>query len=128
MKMLEDENAKYGNPQTTKQVEEIRKQVNAVLLSKNIPLANDLLDAMHSLNFQIARVEYYVAWIVDWNERFDVINWKDKTRARQLVNQGMAKIIASTNANALQPIVSELINLLPPYDVPAGAGGLLGSN
>lgn len=128
MKMLEDDNAKYGNPQTTKQVEEIRKQVNAVLLSKNIPLANDLLDAMHSLNFQIARVEYYVAWIVDWNERFDVINWKDKTRARQLVNQGMAKIIASTNANALQPIVSELINLLPPYDVPAGAGGLLGAN
>jgi len=128
MKMLEDDNAKYGNPQTTRQVEDIRKQVSTVLLSKNISLANDLLDAMHSLNFQIARVEYYVAWIVDWNERFDVINWKDKTRARQLVNQGMAKIIASTNANALQPIVSELINLLPPYDVPAGAGGLLGAN
>lgn len=128
MKMLEDDNAKYGNPQTTKQVEDIRKQVNTVLLSKNISLANDLLDAMHSLNFQIARVEYYVAWIVDWNERFDVINWKDKTRARQLVNQGMAKIIASPTANTLQPIVSELINLLPPYAVPAGAGGLLGSN
>ncbi len=128
MKMLEDDNAKYGNPQTTRQVEDIRKQVSTVLLSKNISLANDLLDAMHSLNFQIARVEYYVAWIADWNNRFDEINWKDKTRARQLVNQGMGKIIASPTANTLQPIVSELINLLPPYAVPAGAGGLLGSN
>ena len=128
MKMLEDDNAKYGNPQTTKQVEEIRKQVNAVLLSKNIPLANDLLDAMHNLNFQIARVEYYVAWIADWSNRFDEINWKDKTRARQLVNQGMAKIMASPSADVLQPLVSELINLLPPYAVPDGAGGLLGSN
>ena len=83
---------------------------------------------MHSLNFQIARVEYYVAWIADWNNRFDEINWKDKTRARQLVNQGMAKIVSSPTANTLQPIVSELINLLPPYAVPDGAGGLLGSN
>lgn len=128
MKMLEEDNAKYGNADTTKQVEAIRKQVNTALLSKNIPMANELLDAMHSLNFQIARVEYYVAWIADWNNRFDEINWKDKTRARQLVNQGMAKIISSPTANSLQPIVSELINLLPPYAVPAGADGLLGSN
>ena len=128
MKMLEDDNGKYGNAQTTKQVEDIRKQVNSVLLSKNVSMANDLLDAMHSLNFQIARVEYYMAWIVDWSKRFDEINWKDKTRARQLVNQGMAKIISSPSADALQPIVSELINLLPPYAVPAGAGGLLGAN
>jgi len=69
-----------------------------------------------------------MAWIVDWSKRFDEINWKDKTRARQLVNQGMAKIISSPSADALQPIVSELINLLPPYAVPAGAGGLLGAN
>ena len=128
MKMLEEDNAKYGNSQTTKQVEEIRKQVNSVLLSKNTSMAKDLLDAMHSLNFQIARVEYYIAWIADWNKRFNEINWKDRTRARQLVNQGMAKIIASPTAEILQPIVSELINLLPPYAVPAGAGGLLGSN
>lgn len=128
MRMLEEDNEKYGNSETTRQVEAIRKQVNSVLLSKDIPLANELLDAMHNLNFQIARVEYYVAWIADWNNRFDEINWKDKTRARQLVNQGMAKIISSPTANSLQPIVSELINLLPPYAVPAGADGLLGSN
>lgn len=128
MRMLEEDNEKYGNSETTRQVEAIRKQVNSVLISKDIPSANELLDAMHNLNFKIARVEYYVAWIADWNNRFDEINWKDKTRARQLVNQGMAKIISSPTANSLQPIVSELINLLPPYAVPAGADGLLGSN
>ena len=65
---------------------------------------------------------------MDWNKRFDDIRWKDKTRARQLVSQGMAKILASPTADTLQPIINELVNLLPPYDVPAGAGGLLGSN
>ena len=128
MRMLEEDNEKYGNSETTRQVEAIRKQVNSVLISKDIPSANELLDAMHNLNFKIARVEYYVAWIADWNNRFDEIKWKDKTRARQLVNQGMAKIIASPTVNTLQPIVNELISLLPPPEVPAGADGLLGSN
>ena len=104
------------------------RSVNAVLLSKSISLANDLLEAIHGLNFQIARVHYYVAWIIDWNKRFDVINWKDKTRAKQLVNQGMEKLLTSPTADMLQPIVGELVSLLPPYAVPAGAGGLLGSN
>lgn len=127
MKMLEEDNTKYGNYETTQQVEDIRKQVNQVVLSKDTSHAKDFLDAMHNLNFQIARVEYYIAWISDWNKRFDQINWKDKIRARQLVNQGMAKTISSPTADMLHPIVGELINLLPPYAIPAGAGGLLGN-
>ena len=50
-----------------------------------------------------------------------------KTRARQLVNQGMAKIISSPTAESLEPIVREIIDLLPAYAMPKGANGLLGS-
>lgn len=128
MKTLEEDNAKYGDSQTTREVEELRQQVNQVVQSKNVSLANEVLDSIRKLNFQIARIEYYIAWISDWNNRFDEIKWKDKTRARQLVNQGMAKLMSSPTAETLHPIVSELLDLLPAYAMPAGANGLLESN
>ncbi len=127
MRTLEEDNAKYGDSQTTREVEELRRQVNQVLQSKNVSLANEVLDSIRKLNFQIARIEYYIAWLSDWNNRFDEIKWKDKTRARQLVNQGMAKIISSPTAESLEPIVREIIDLLPAYAMPKGANGLLGS-
>lgn len=126
LQMLEEDNAQYGNQQTTMQVEEIKRQVNQVMVTKDIALAKDLLDVMHSLNFQIARVDYYTAWILNWNDRFNSINWSDKTKARQLVNQAMTRLADSRSADSLQPLVSEIIDLLPSYDVPTGADGLLG--
>ena len=73
MKTLEEDNAKYGDSQTTREVEELRRQVNQVLQSKNVSLANEVLDSIRKLNFQIARIEYYIAWLSDWNNRFDEI-------------------------------------------------------
>lgn len=124
-KMLEEDNGKYGDSKTTQQVEEIRKQVDAVIRKKDVAMAKDVLDVMHSLNFQIARIEYYQVWIASWHRDFDQIRWKDGSQARQLINRGLQLIAGAATADQLEPIVTQIIRLLPSSNIPAGASGLL---
>lgn len=128
LSMLSKDNEKYGNEETTRQVEEIRRQVNSVKAKKSIPMAKELLDIMHALNFKLATVEYYIAWIFDWDKRFGMINWRNRNQARQLVDRGKAAIMDRPTAERLRPIVHDLIELLPQTEMPAGAEGLLTSN
>lgn len=124
-KMLETDNGKYGNSKTSQQVEEVRKQVDTAIRKKDVAMAKDLLDVMHNLNFQIARIEYFQAWIAGWHRDFAETAWKNAVQARQLVNRGLQLMMANATADQLEPIVGQLINLLPDNEIPAGASGLL---
>ena len=128
LSMLSKDNEKYGNEDTTRQVEEIRRQVNSVKAKKSIPMAKELLDVMHAFNFKLATVEYFVAWIFDWDKRFGFINWRNRNQARQLIDRGKAVIMDRPSAERLRPIIHDLIELLPQTEMPAGAEGLLTSN
>lgn len=124
--MLENDNKKYGNDQTTQSVEQIRLMVNEVICNKDVKEGNDLLDQMFQLNFKLARIEYYTAWILDWNRRFDVIHWKDHSCARGLVNKAMEMINNNVpNADSVQPMIAAIIAQLPSSQIPSGASGLL---
>ena len=63
--------------------------------------------------FELTKFYQVIHFIKDWNENFDNENWKDRNRARQLVNIGMDKINNNPTYNELLPIAQELINLLP---------------
>lgn len=124
-KMLETDNGKYGNSKTSQQVEEVRKQVDTAIRKKDVAMAKELLDVMHSLNFQLARIEYFRAWIVQWHREFDNTAWKNASQARMLVNKGLQMAMADSSADELEPIIGQLIKLLPDNEIPAGAAGLL---
>ena len=51
--------------------------------------------------------------IRDCNNNFGRFRWKDASRARQLVNQGMAIMGNNPTVEQLQPIAAQLINLMP---------------
>lgn len=123
--MLEVDNGKYGNSSTTKSVEELRSQVNTVILNKDLSNAKDLTETIGALNYQIAKIEYYIAWIIGWNNRFNTINWKDKPHARVLINQAIEIINNIPTTGNLVPIINEIIQLLPTTEIPKGATGLL---
>jgi molecular chaperone DnaK len=124
-KMLEEDNGKFGNDKTTQQVEEVRKRVDTVIRNQDISMAKDLLDVMHALNFQIARIEYFQVWIAGWCRDVDTISWKNATQARQLLERGMQLVMSNASADQLEPIVGQIIRLLPNNAIPAGASGLL---
>ena len=124
-KMLETDNGKYGDSKTSQQVEEVRKQVDTAIRKKDVAMAKELLDIMHGLNFLIARLEYFQAWIANWYRNFDQTAWKNPVQARQLVERGMKLIMADAAADQLEPIVGQLIHLIPNNEIPTGAEGLL---
>ena len=83
------------------------------------------MQQVRDLDYKLALIEYLAVWIINWNRDFDSQNWKDRSRARQLVNQGMSIINNSPTTEKLLPIVQQIINLLPATQLPQGADGLL---
>ena len=119
--MTEEDQKKYGNFQTGQILDQLRVLVDEAIAKKDAKMAKDVLDQVSALDYRLALVEYFIAWILGWNKRFDTLDWKDKTRARQLINQAIAIINDSPTADKLEPFVDQLSDLLPMSAVPEGA-------
>ena len=124
-RMLESDNNKYGNADTTAQVEEIRNETDKIIRRQDVALAKAEIDKINALSYQIARIEYYIAWIQRWYKEFNTIAWKDVSRARTLISNGMTLISNGPTTEQLEPIVGQLAALAPADEIPEGAEGLL---
>ena len=58
-----------------------------------------------------------VQYLKHLNENFSSYHWKDSTKARQLINQGMQMSTAG-NTSGIRPILIQLINLMPDSEKP----------
>ena len=123
--MTEEDQKKYGSFQTGQILDQLRGIVDEAIAKRDAKMAKDALDQVQALDYKLAMVEYYVAWIMSWNKRFDTIKWKDKTRARQLINSAIGIINDSPTADKLDPYIDQLFDLIPSSEVPAGAQGRL---
>ena len=91
-----------------------RKVKNAK--NKDVKLAKDVLQQVRDLDYKLALIEYLVVWIINWSRDFDSLNWKDRNRARQLINQGMSMINSNPTAERLLPLVQQIINYSVQFD------------
>ena len=131
--MTEEDNQKYGTPDTTQRLEELRPRVDAAIVklqqkaTDSVKQAKELISEIRDLDYDLALVDYFKAWVFGWNRDFEAIAWKNKNRARQLVNQAVGIINGTPTKDALFPIVKQLISLLPETYVPQNASnfGLL---
>ena len=117
---LKQDNLKYGDQQTTSLVDQLQQEMNRVLLTHDVQIAKELYSKMWALDFRIAEVDFYRAWFYNWDNKFYTYQWKNPSRARELVNKGKSIINSGPTANALKPIADELIDLSgtqPPTDV-----------
>lgn len=117
---LEKVNKELGNDQTTQVVNQFRNEVEEVIKTKDIKLGTDLFDRIHSFFFEMTRVYQLMGLIKELNRDFDSLNWKDTGRARTLVNNGISIINENPSLEALQPIVNEVLDLLPEGSKPSG--------
>jgi hypothetical protein len=125
MNMLEVDNKKYGNSETTAQVDGVRRQMQVVINKRDLIASKELLEIMHSLNFSIATLEYYMVWIADWEKRFNLIEWENRNEARSLIDQAKRIMVNNPSVQSLKPIIQELIEMLPAREKPSGPNGLL---
>ncbi len=116
---------KYGTAETAAMLKQLKANANQVIASKDITTAKAVIDQLRALDYKLALIEYFVAWIIDWDNNFNTIAWRNTARARQLVNSGLSLISNSASADQLRPVVSEIISLMPEQSRPQGADGLL---
>lgn len=122
---LEKVNKELGNDKTTQVVNLFRNEVEEVIQTEDVKLGTDLFDRIHSFFFEMTRVYQLMGLIKELNRGFDSLNWKDSGRARTLVNNGITVINENPSLEELQPIVNEVLDLLPEGSKPSGDDSVL---
>lgn len=118
---LEDANNDLGN-KYDQQVAAVRSQVDMAIRAKDVRQGRAVLNDINTL-FVAVTLIYQLMGFIDYHlKNFGSIQWKDATRARQLLQQG--KEIASTNPSEdkLHPIVRSVIDLM--IEKPVGGPGV----
>ena len=109
---LEKANGELGNEVTTKQVNELRQQIDQVIREKDIKAGQAALEEVLGLYFSLTIIYQLIGIIRSFNQGFDNMDWADRSRARQLLNQGLQQIGENPTVEGLRPIVSSLYELL----------------
>ena len=95
-------------------IQEYKKKIELIIKDKNTKAAKELTEEIETLEREIRnsvsgglfdkrRLEYH-------DTEFNNLNWKDKNKARQLVNQGL-KLISEGNASQLKPLLHQIWDL-----------------
>jgi len=122
---LEKANEDLGNAQTTQVVNQLRNQLEEVIKSQDIKLGQTLVEEILDVFFQLTMIYQLINCIRHHNQNFSSYHWKDRHRARQLLNEGLQQIGENPTVDNLRPIVISLYDLLPIEERPSGDGDVL---
>jgi molecular chaperone DnaK len=122
---LEKANTDLGNDKTTAMVNALRTQLDEVIRAKDVKIGGALLDEVRMLFFQLTLIYQLMAFIDVHNKNFGQYHWKDREKARGLINRGIQVINQNPSTDELHPIVIALIELLPDYEKPSGDDSVL---
>lgn len=125
LERLEKAQSEVGGVETKHIVNEVRSQVDRVIREKNPRMAKALISDMGSLHFEITRIYQYINFFRFFDNDFDSISWRgDRSRARNLVSEGIRIINGNPTLDALQPIITQIIqNHYPKQSLPGGIEG-----
>ena len=107
---LEETNQKFGNEKTNGIVEQFKEQIPEIIKEKNVKVAREMIDNMRQLDFAIrsSHVEFWIGFIHHFNDSFDIIDWKDKNRAKSLISEGFNLIANNPTIDGIRQIIQEL--------------------
>jgi molecular chaperone DnaK len=95
-------------------IQEYKTTIEQIIKDKNIKAAKELTDEIDSLDTEIRNEVSGGAMDVNkikYHDReFNTLKWKDKTKARQLINQGV-QLIADGRTKDLRPILHQIWDL-----------------
>lgn len=110
---LEKANDDLGNEETSNELEKLRAKTDEVIRSRNPDLGKDVLAEIANMFLRITLIYQLVGRIKRWDKHFDSIEWKNSTKVRQLLNQGLQIISTNPTEEGLLPICIECENNLP---------------
>jgi len=117
-------NADDGNlniRQIESHLEEYRKKVEHIVKEKNIKEAKELTREIGQLDFELRNAVTGNAMDVQFlrhiNDTFNSYHWRDATKARQLINQGL-QMATNGNTSGIRNILIQIIGLMPDNEKP----------
>jgi len=111
----------FNMKQIEAHLEEYRKKVELIIKEKNIKEAKELTREIRHLDFELRNAitdnAMDVQFLRDINDTFGSYHWKDASKARQLLNQGM-QMATNGNTSGIRSILVQLIGLMPNDEKP----------
>jgi molecular chaperone DnaK len=102
-------------------LEEYRKKIEHIVKEKNIKEAKELTREIGQLDFELRNAVTGNAMDIQFlrhiNDTFNSYHWKDATKARQLVNQGL-QMATNGNTSGIRNILIQIIGLMPDNEKP----------
>jgi molecular chaperone DnaK len=102
-------------------IQEYKNTIDQVIKDKNTKEAKHLIKEIDSLDFNLRNAVSGNALDVQFLKQIDAgfnsFHWKDRTKARQLVNQGL-HFASEGKASAVRPILIQLFEMLPDDEKP----------
>ncbi|MDR1914803.1 MAG: hypothetical protein LBQ68_10040, partial [Clostridiales bacterium] len=97
-------------------IREYKEKIDQIIREKNQKEAKELISDMNSLDFNLRNAVTGHAMDVKFlnhiDSNFGSYHWKNASKARQLINQGLQLVAAGRNT-AIRPILVEIIALMP---------------
>ena len=108
-------NERYGDEETTKIQNKLRKQADQVFKNKDTKLAQDFIKELRAFRFAIlrTRIEYWMNIIKYYDDNFDNCEWINETAAKNLINEAKEVITGSEpTSERLEKITFQIWDLL----------------
>ena len=118
---LRQNQQQYGNEETDAVVQELEANAQNVIDDQNPKRAKDLIDQIRSLDFKLMGqdIGFWVAMVKNFDDHFDMHDWKDRHQAENLINQAKQVISTQPSLEKIRNIVLRLFELLPNTQQPA---------
>ncbi|MFZ4856115.1 MAG: Hsp70 family protein [Desulfuromonadaceae bacterium] len=117
---IAQERSEAGNDKTAEVISQFKQQAKTIIERKDIKLAKELIDQIYSLSFMLKEGEigFWVSMLKGFDDNFDMHEWKNRTSARRLIDDGKQMLVTSPSKSRLQDIIRELYSLLPEKEQP----------
>ena len=109
---------KYGSSEHHRTLEAAKRELDAILCNPDYNHISDFTDRIWLKDYKLAKMDYFISWIILWDKEFDSMGWRDPVRASQLINRAKLMIDADADAREMTPLIEELKSLLPDYQNP----------
>ena len=102
-------------------IQEYKKTIEQIIKEQNTKQAKVLISEIDSLDFNLRNAVTGNAidtqYLKNIDSDFNLYHWKDRNKARQLINQGL-QLASAGNTVAIRPILIQLIALMPVDEKP----------
>ena len=114
---LEEKNNESNNKKVEVELSRIKGQMDTVIKNKDSKMADELISELTGLMLNLFESEHgvalYIGLLQNFNEAFDSQPWSDKSKARTILDKGLAEAASNPSKERILSYCRELWQLLP---------------